>query len=251
MTKRIEKTGIHFDLPVQVTETSLTFLAVDYDQWAECGRALAKCKEATQFWIGDWLEAGEQRWGEKYSQAASETGINPQRLMQLKFVASRIPAGSRLKELSWTHHKIVASAKGLTDVKRQAWLRIAQKRNLTTRELEDAIRQSAEKKIVKEDFERSNSDSDLGAEWKPYQPMPTVMTTEQAAVVRQALNGTLDICVACNERPATHHVCQHCAAIAQREHDEQEQKKRGGDKHGKSKDAKSTGSPERQDHQGS
>lgn len=227
MTKRIEKTGIHFDLPVQVTETSLTFLAVDYDQWAECGRALAKCKEATQFWIGDWLEAGEQRWGEKYSQAASETGINPQRLMQLKFVASRIPAGLRLKELSWTHHKIVASAKGLTDVKRQAWLRIAQKRNLTTRELEDAIKESAEKKADKVENPVKIDLSAVG-ELRNGESFTLVSELMPPAIVDGTTMETVT-CVACNERPATMHVCQHCAAIAQREHDEQEQKKRGGD----------------------
>jgi hypothetical protein len=33
-----------------------------YQQWLECGEFIKKAAIAVHFWIGDWLNYGEQQW---------------------------------------------------------------------------------------------------------------------------------------------------------------------------------------------
>ena len=40
-----------------------------FEQWLECGDFVKKVNSANHFWIGDWINYGEHKWGEIYSQA--------------------------------------------------------------------------------------------------------------------------------------------------------------------------------------
>jgi len=47
------------------------------------------------WWVGDWLNYGEARYGEMYSQAIEITGYASQTLADAKWVASRIEPSRR------------------------------------------------------------------------------------------------------------------------------------------------------------
>ena len=51
-----------------------------YEQWRDALHMYAKLGKASQFWIGDALQYGENRFGELYDQAASETGYSSESL---------------------------------------------------------------------------------------------------------------------------------------------------------------------------
>lgn len=129
-----------------VTPTSLTLPAdYTYEEAVKDARKLGVHHEATNWWIGDWLNGIEARFGETYAQVADDTGISPERLRQLKFVASRIPKPIRQSYLHWSHHRVVAVAE-LADEDRAVWLAKAIKNVWTSHELDKQIRGEPEQK---------------------------------------------------------------------------------------------------------
>ena len=65
--------------------------------------------QTVQWWIGDALNFGEQRYGEMYTQAIDETGLGYDAIRQMKWVASQYEMCTRVHNLSWTHHRAAAS----------------------------------------------------------------------------------------------------------------------------------------------
>lgn len=82
--------------------TGLTFHnGISFDEWQEVGKKLKAVRGTIHWWIGDWLNYGEGRWGEMYSQALEETPYVYQTLANDKFVASRFEFYRRRENLSW------------------------------------------------------------------------------------------------------------------------------------------------------
>jgi hypothetical protein len=115
---------------------------MEYDQWRDALHMYAKLGKASQFWIGDALQYGEDRFGELYAQAASETGYSSESLRGMQWVASRIPASVRRLTLSWSHHQVAA---GSEDPK--TWLDTAEAERWTVKELRHAIKPPTPKAI--------------------------------------------------------------------------------------------------------
>lgn len=92
-----------FDL----TPKGLTVNApITYKEWTVELNVLRQMEGAIQWWIGDCLNYGERRWGEKYAQAVNEAEAkNWQRYAS---VAARYEITHRCVNLSWTHHLVVA-----------------------------------------------------------------------------------------------------------------------------------------------
>jgi hypothetical protein len=65
------------------------------------------CQRAGPWWIGDLLNAGEDRFGETFSQAC-EGAISADLLNRYASVARRVPLENRVPSLSWTAHAMVA-----------------------------------------------------------------------------------------------------------------------------------------------
>jgi hypothetical protein len=65
------------------------------------------CQRAGPWWIGDLLNAGEDRFGETFSQAC-EGAISADMLNRYASVARRVPLENRVSSLSWTAHAMVA-----------------------------------------------------------------------------------------------------------------------------------------------
>ena len=82
-----------------------------FEEWEQCGRALALAEKAIQWACGDWLNYGEECWGEMYAQAMGETGQDYGTLAHYKWVASRVQFCLRRQKLEWSHHKEVAPLK--------------------------------------------------------------------------------------------------------------------------------------------
>lgn len=101
-----------------------------FEDWCEFGRGLQKLECATQWTVGDWLNYGERRWGEKYAQAIEETSLNHGTLRNYAWVASRINLSCRHDKLSFEHHYQVASD-DYTDEQRQELLTIAERDGLS------------------------------------------------------------------------------------------------------------------------
>lgn len=95
-----------------------------FDEWSQFGDVLARVDGAVHWWIGDWLNYGEGTWGEKYSQAMSDTGFSYSTLTKDKYVASQVQFCVRTQKLSWEHHKLIAP---LSPKDQKKWLTLALK----------------------------------------------------------------------------------------------------------------------------
>lgn len=82
---------------------------LSFDAWVRVGRELKTVEQSLMWWIGDWLRFGETRYGETYLAAAASTGYSVQTLMDAKWVAERYEISDRSENLSWSHHRVVAS----------------------------------------------------------------------------------------------------------------------------------------------
>lgn len=91
--------------------------APTFDEWQECGRWLRELERRVQFYLGDWINYGRDRWGEAAEQgvltareheAAEAAGWKPATLDQYARVARQVPPERRDPDLSFGHHREVA-----------------------------------------------------------------------------------------------------------------------------------------------
>jgi len=108
-----------------------------YEEWEDCGHFLRQAEKAVQFWIGDWLNYGDKKYGEMYSQAVDETDYAEGSLRNAKWVASQVELSRRRDNLSYSHHAEVAA---LPPEKQDYWLSEAEEKGLTRSDLRHAIK---------------------------------------------------------------------------------------------------------------
>lgn len=99
-------------------------------QWAKRGEVLANAKSGNQWEIGDWIRAGADSFGTKeaYNKAMQATGMTRATLQQFKYTAECFPISTRVKNLSFGHHRLVAD-KELTKEERKRLLQHAKDSN--------------------------------------------------------------------------------------------------------------------------
>lgn len=78
------------------------------DEWMKIGSALKRFYSANKWWVGDWLNFGESKYGETYAQAMEETGMQYDTLKNYKWVAHSVPNVIRNDNLSFSHHYMIA-----------------------------------------------------------------------------------------------------------------------------------------------
>lgn len=116
-----------------------------FNEWADIGNTLQLIQGSLYWWIGDWLNYGELKWGETYTQAIDVTGWRVERLRDAKWVAAAVSPEVRRDDLSWSHHKAIAHLAG----DRQAhWLEVAADSNLSVAALREYVKVSAEGKVA-------------------------------------------------------------------------------------------------------
>ena len=85
---------------------------VGFEEWEQIGRALEIAERAVQWWIGDWLNHGLKKWGDKAAQVVDvheKTGIPVGTLMVYQWVADSVKPITRVMNVSWTIHREVAT----------------------------------------------------------------------------------------------------------------------------------------------
>lgn len=110
-----------------------------FEEWELCGNQLKYVEKAVRWWIGDWLNYGERRWGQMYSQALDATDFAQGTLQNMKYVTGKIESSRRNEDVSFSHHLEVAS---LPPIEQDAWLDKAAKEKLPVRELRQQIKAS-------------------------------------------------------------------------------------------------------------
>jgi hypothetical protein len=84
----------------------------DLERWERRGEALGKAKSANQWAIADWVCDGMKRFRKRevYNAVEKWTGMSRASLYQFKLTAESFPKiSTRIKNLSFGHHRLVAS----------------------------------------------------------------------------------------------------------------------------------------------
>lgn len=122
--------------------TALMDSGSDYQTWLERGRELARGYSDRQFAIGDWLVEGEDsKWSRKvYADAADIfAGCYPKETLYIFVsVARAVEILTRIKVLSWAHHRAIARFG--TETQRQL-LDYAVKHDLSLRNFQSYIKE--------------------------------------------------------------------------------------------------------------
>lgn len=134
-----------------VDEVSLTLSDPDmpYERWEALGVFLGNLDRRSRWYIGDWLNTGEELYGHdasqgiddttktRYSEAERVTGLDHQTLLNIRSVCGKVPKERRRKELGFWIHQEVAP---LEPADQENWLAQAIDEGWTRSQLRDAIR---------------------------------------------------------------------------------------------------------------
>lgn len=144
------------------SQTELTEVAyrpaglLTFDRWVEVGENLHGMLRGLSWWRGDWWLYGEERYGEKHSQAAPEDLGALNTLKNCAAVCERIPPERRRPEKSYSHHAVVAYMPDQAAADRL--LQQAIDDDLSVRALADLVRRHRESI----DIEPAATDADSG-----------------------------------------------------------------------------------------
>lgn len=126
------------DPAAQATTRGLLLdLGLPRTTWWRLGEQLSVLKDASCWWIGDWLIYGERRYGASYKEAMRLFSLEYQTLRNYAWVATRFPLHRRRAGVSFQHHAEVAS---LAEVQQEFWLHEAAARKWSRNELRRQIR---------------------------------------------------------------------------------------------------------------
>ena len=154
---------------VEVTGLGLTISKdISVEDWLDLGHTLAGLNRAMRWWIGDWLNYGEWRYGEMYAQAEAVTGFDPSYLANLKSIAAAIPISSR-RELPIGHHQAV---QGLLPEQQDYWLEQAEQHKWTRIEFRV--------ELVKAGLKQTSPQTQLFASLSDESLLPLVVTYVRA-----------------------------------------------------------------------
>lgn len=84
---------------------------IGFEEWNKFGKMAFVLSGAMLWYVGDWINFGEKKFGEKYSQALDCTKYDYGTLRNAAWVANRVPVHIRRPNLSWRHHAEVAKFK--------------------------------------------------------------------------------------------------------------------------------------------
>jgi hypothetical protein len=121
-----------------LTPTGIEFHEeLNFDEWKLLGIELGKADNAVAFMIGDWINYGEGRYGERINEAIKLTGLTRQTIWEYAYVTRRIQPFARAKDLDYSIHRTVAKLK--TPEEQKHWLDIAEEHDLSVRRLRKSI----------------------------------------------------------------------------------------------------------------
>jgi hypothetical protein len=126
----------------KLTRTSLEISeSVPFEEWLQFGQQLAVWERTFQFWVGDFLNYGSRRYGEKYAQAVDAQQAAT--WMNYAWVARSVETSLRKESLSYKHHEAVAP---LEPSQQKEWLELAEKEELSVSDLRRRLKPPADGK---------------------------------------------------------------------------------------------------------
>lgn len=81
---------------------------VGFREWYSIGQTLLFLHQWTPWAVGDWINFGEDRWPDRYTQAMKITGRAIKTLYNCSYIARNVPPELRREELDFGHHDVVA-----------------------------------------------------------------------------------------------------------------------------------------------
>lgn len=115
----------------------------DFTSWQECGEFIKKAEGAVQFWLGDWIRYGEGHYGEMYSQALEDTGLEYGTLRDDKWISDKVEMSRRHDNLSFDHHRQVAD---LAPEEQTKLLDLAESKHIKSKEFRQVVKEYKHKK---------------------------------------------------------------------------------------------------------
>jgi hypothetical protein len=126
------------DPKFSITPTGIQFNEeLSFEEWDTLGQKLGEVGKSIGFIIGDWINYGEGRYGEKYEEALARTGLAYKTLRNYAYVARKVELSLRKDNLDWYQHATVAKLK--TDEEKRHWLEVAERHDLSVRRLRKSI----------------------------------------------------------------------------------------------------------------
>jgi len=126
------------DTKFSITPCGIEFHGdLSFEEWDSLGEKLGDAERSIGFMIGDWVNYGNGRYGEKYDEALACTGLEYQTLRIYAYVAKKVQLFNRLNNLTFTHHFAVAKLKDPDEQKH--WLKLAADNDLSVQRLKKSI----------------------------------------------------------------------------------------------------------------
>lgn len=154
---------------------------LSYDEWWQIGQTLQQMERSVQWWLGDWWNYGQPRYGELASQATRDaikdaTGHTYRSIQNASYVAKEFQNARRRANLSWSHHEAV---KGLSEEDADALLDAAESEGLSVFDTRDRVR----------DRKRAVAGTVLGAESAPLPMSADDLTADARQAMTYHANG--------------------------------------------------------------
>ena len=111
--------------------------SLPFESWQQLGSVLGAIRGAIQWWVGDWLNFGEDHYGEAHAQAMEATGLKFEAVSNWAWVARSVPPERRRAALSWSVHRAVAK---LEPPEQETWLAKAENEGWDTERLGQEMR---------------------------------------------------------------------------------------------------------------
>lgn len=124
--------------------------SLSFEEWLALGIQLMPLGRAIGFLIGDWINFGFTKYGEKYAEALTCTGIPYKTLANYAYIARKVDQSIREPRLGHEHHAPVAK---LSPLEQKKWLGLAIEHDLSVRRLRKSIKF---KRVVTEAEAREN-----------------------------------------------------------------------------------------------
>ena len=114
--------------------------ALSFEAWLAIGNELISNARGIGFQIGDWINFGQSKYGEKYTSAIASTGISDKTLKNYAYVARKVAPALRESGIGFEHHAVVAK---LDAHMQKFWLKLAADHNLSVRVLRASVRKGS------------------------------------------------------------------------------------------------------------
>jgi hypothetical protein len=108
-----------------------------FEAWQSIGTRVATYANASRWWLGDWLVFGRMKYGRRYKEAITATGLDYQTLRNYAVVARRFDLSRRRDTLSFQHH---AELCAFSDDEQDRWLDLAAAGRWSRQELRRRLR---------------------------------------------------------------------------------------------------------------